>query len=187
MVADGVSRGSCIQTSQAPSGATEQNHFLCFIFYRPFRGFFSNASNPRLTPWATLCRASGADCALKCEFDWTNNFARRRVKKMKPNRLKKFAANLLLDGSARPMTRRRKLLLGFGLAFIAAVLLVFAYCYVYEPLKFRYFVYRVESAHTADEERRAFTLAANWGRVWEVDRLSPKDMAADGKKITGDW
>lgn len=106
---------------------------------------------------------------------------------MKPNRLKKFAANLLLDGSARPMTRRRKLLLGFGLAFIAAVLLVFAYCYVYEPLKFRYLVYRVESAHTADEERRAFTLAENWGRVWEVDRLSPKDMAADGKKITGDW
>jgi hypothetical protein len=29
--------------------------------------------------------------------------------------------------------------------------------------------------------------AADWGRVWEVDRLSPKDMAADGRQITGDW
>lgn len=85
------------------------------------------------------------------------------------------------------MTRRRKILLGFGLTFIATVLIVVAHGYIYEPLKFHYLVYRVESANTSDEERRAFTLAANWGRVWEVDRLSPEDVAADGRKITGDW
>jgi hypothetical protein len=85
------------------------------------------------------------------------------------------------------MTRRRKIVLGFGLTLVAAVALVFAYSCVFVPLKFRYLVHRVESARTADEERRAFQVAADWGRVWEVDRLSPKDMAADGRHITGDW
>ena len=85
------------------------------------------------------------------------------------------------------MTRRRKIFLGFGLTVIAAFVLVFAYTGVFVPLKFRYLIRQVESARTADEERRAFQLAADWGRVWEVDRLSPKDMAADGRQISGDW
>jgi hypothetical protein len=62
-----------------------------------------------------------------------------------------------------------------------------AYEFFYVPLKFRYLVSKVESAKTAAEERRAFQIAADWGRVWEVDRLSPKDMAADGRQIAGDW
>ena len=92
----------------------------------------------------------------------------------------------MLGGTTR-MTRRRKIFLGFGLTFIAAFVLVFAYTGVFVPLKFRYLIRQVESARTADEERRAFQLAADWGRVWEVDRLSPKDMAADGRQISGDW
>jgi len=85
------------------------------------------------------------------------------------------------------MTRRRKILLRVGLGFIAACVLLVAYDCTVGPLKFRYLIHRVESARTADEERKAFQLAADWGRVWEVDRLSPKDMAADGRQITGDW
>ena len=85
------------------------------------------------------------------------------------------------------MTRRRKIFLGFGITLIAAAVFVFVYSHVFVPLKFRYLVHRVESARTADEERRAFQIAANWDRVWEVDRLSSKDMAADGRPITGDW
>ena len=81
----------------------------------------------------------------------------------------------------------RKIFLGVGLTFIAAVVLFVAYTSIVLPLKFRYLVHRVESARTAAEERRAFQIAADWGRVWEVDRLSPKDMAADGRQITGDW
>ncbi len=85
------------------------------------------------------------------------------------------------------MTSRRKIFLSFGLVFIAAVVLFVAYDCVFVPLKFRYLVHCVESARTAEEERRAFQLAADWGRVWEVDRLTPKDMAANGRQITGEW
>ena len=85
------------------------------------------------------------------------------------------------------MTRPRRIFFGFGLTLIATTVLVFTYAYVFVPLKFHYLVRRVESARSAEEERRAFQLATDWGRVWEVDRLSPKDMAADGRQITGDW
>ena len=85
------------------------------------------------------------------------------------------------------MTLRRKISLRVGLAFLAAVVLFVAYNCVLIPVKFRYLVHCVESARTADEERRAFQRAADWGRVWEVNRLSPKDAAADGRKIAGDW
>ena len=85
------------------------------------------------------------------------------------------------------MTLRRKIFLGIGFAFIAVVVLFVAYEGVVVPLKFRYLVHRVESARTAEEERRAFQLAADWGRVWEVERLIPQDLAADGRQITGDW
>ena len=81
----------------------------------------------------------------------------------------------------------RKIVLGIGLIFIATVVLFVAYGFVYLPLKFRYLIHRVESARTADEERSAFQIAADWGRVWEVDRLSPKDVAANGRQIAGDW
>ena len=84
-------------------------------------------------------------------------------------------------------TPRRKILLSIGLAFIAAFVLLVACLCAFVPLKFRYLVHRVESARTAEEERRAFKLAADWGRLWEVDRLTSKDVATDGRRITGDW
>lgn len=58
---------------------------------------------------------------------------------------------------------------------------------VCQPIKFRYLVWRVESARTVAEEMAAFRVAADWGRVWEVDRLQPEDAAAAGRKMTGDW
>jgi hypothetical protein len=85
------------------------------------------------------------------------------------------------------MKLRRKIFLGVGPASIAAIVMFVAYANIVVPLKFRYLVHRVESAHTADEERRAFQLAADWGRVWEVDRLTPREVAANGKQIAGDW
>ncbi len=87
----------------------------------------------------------------------------------------------------RKMTRPRKIFLCFGFTFLAVVVLFVAAIFLYIPLKFQYLIYRVESAKTGDEERRAFQLAANWGHVWEVNRLSPGDAAADGKPLTGDW
>ena len=85
------------------------------------------------------------------------------------------------------MTTRRKVTWVLFVVLVLPLAAFLGYGFVYEPLKFRYLVSRVESAKTAAEERRAFQIAADWGRVWEVDRLSPKDMAADGRQITGDW
>jgi hypothetical protein len=74
-----------------------------------------------------------------------------------------------------------------GVLVVAGVVAFLGYYFGYEPLKFRYLIHRVESARTADEEHRAFTLAADWGRVWQVHRLRPEDVAADGRRISGDW
>jgi len=59
--------------------------------------------------------------------------------------------------------------------------------FLYPPMKYRYLIWRVESAHTANEEMAAFKIAADWGRVWEANRLSEADATAEGRKLTGDW
>lgn len=58
---------------------------------------------------------------------------------------------------------------------------------VYQPLKFRYLISRVESARTAAEERDNFALAARAGRIWELNRLRPADLPERARHITGDW
>ena len=85
------------------------------------------------------------------------------------------------------MTIRRKVTWILFVVLVLPLGAFLGYALVYEPLKFQYLVSRVESAKTAAEERKAFQIAADWGRVWEVYRLSPKDVAADGRQITGDW
>jgi hypothetical protein len=62
-----------------------------------------------------------------------------------------------------------------------------AWSFLLQPLKYRYLIWRVESARTAAEESAAFRIAADGGRVWEVDRLRPEDAVADGRKLTGNW
>jgi hypothetical protein len=59
--------------------------------------------------------------------------------------------------------------------------------FLFQPLKYRYLIWRVESARTANDEMAAFRIAADWGRVWEVNRLRPDDAIAGGRKMTGDW
>ena len=46
---------------------------------------------------------------------------------------------------------------------------------VLQPLKFRHLIHRFESAKTIQEERAAFELAARWGRVWELNRLTSRE------------
>jgi hypothetical protein len=55
-----------------------------------------------------------------------------------------------------------------------------------QPLKYRYLIWRVESARTGAEERAAFKIAADWGRIWEVDRIRPEDAVA-GRRLSGDY
>jgi hypothetical protein len=78
----------------------------------------------------------------------------------------------------------------FRVVFAVLVVPLFgllAWGFLLQPLKYHYLIYRVESARTAAEELAAFRIAADWGRLWEVDRLRSEDALADGRKMTGDW
>jgi hypothetical protein len=82
--------------------------------------------------------------------------------------------------------RQKVVLVLFAVLFVPlAGFLVWGF--VLQPLKYRYLIYRVESARTATEEMAAFRVAADWGRVWEVDRLQPDDAVAGGRRMTDDW
>lgn len=86
------------------------------------------------------------------------------------------------------MSTRRILVVRVLLVVLVVPLVgLVAWGFVYQPIKYRYLVWRVESASTANEEMAAFRIAADWGRVWEVDRLRPEDAVADGRKMAGDW
>ena len=85
------------------------------------------------------------------------------------------------------MTTRKKVLLTLAIVLWVPIVTFLGYGYVYQPLKYRYLVWRVESARTTTEEQAAFKLAANWGRVWEVHRIRPEDAAAANRQMTGDW
>ena len=86
------------------------------------------------------------------------------------------------------MSTRRKIVVRVLFVVLVVPLVgLLAWGFVYQPIKNRYLVWRVESASTATEEMAAFRIAADWGRVWEVDRLRAEDAVADGRKMTGDW
>jgi hypothetical protein len=46
----------------------------------------------------------------------------------------------------------------------------------YQPLKFHYAIWRIESAKTQQQERTACMLASRVGRVWEVNEIYPNEF-----------
>jgi hypothetical protein len=55
-------------------------------------------------------------------------------------------------------------------------------------LKFQYLIQRIELAQTSQEERAAFELAASWGHVWELNRLTKREwLPARAQHLRGDW
>ena len=82
---------------------------------------------------------------------------------------------------------RRKISLILFVGLVLPLAGFFGHHFGYEPLKFRYLIWRVESAKTAVEEREAFALAARRGRVWEVDRLRPGELPEGARHLTGNW
>lgn len=86
-----------------------------------------------------------------------------------------------------PMSKRKKVFRLLFAVLAVPLLGLLIWSFLYQPTKFRYLIWRVESARTASEERAAFRLAADWGHIWEVDRLSPVDATNVGWKMTGDW
>ena len=87
----------------------------------------------------------------------------------------------------QPMSACRKIVRVLLVLLVVPVLGLLAWGFLLQPLKYRYLIWRVESARTATEEMTAFRVAADWGRVWEVNRLRPEDAVAVGRQVTGDW
>lgn len=85
------------------------------------------------------------------------------------------------------MSTRQRIVRVLFVLLVIPLVGILVWSFVLQPIKYRYLVWRVESAHTATEEMTAFRAAAEWGRVWEVDRLRPEDVTADGRKMSGDW
>ena len=72
-----------------------------------------------------------------------------------------------LSSTLHPVKIRPKL--GLGLVSLLGVGLVFLLAYT--PLKFRYAIWRIESAHTVAQERSACILAGRVGRIWEINQI----------------
>ena len=77
--------------------------------------------------------------------------------------------------------------------FLIASIVVFVLAIVwmaYEPLKFRYAIWRIETAKTPAEEKDAFSLARRVGYVWEVNRIDRKyfdTLPKRVKRLTNEW
>jgi hypothetical protein len=87
----------------------------------------------------------------------------------------------------QPMSVHKKIVRVLLVVLAVPLLGILVWCFVLQPLKYQYLIWRVESARTAAQEMAAFRIAAGWGRVWEVNRLRPEDVDTSGHKMTGDW
>ncbi|MBI3417375.1 MAG: hypothetical protein HY043_18945 [Verrucomicrobia bacterium] len=84
------------------------------------------------------------------------------------------------------MSFRERILHGLFVLIFAPAVCILAFGFVYEPIKFHYLIWRVESARTVAEEKEAFLLAARWGQVWELDRLRRSDLPKEAQHIGGE-
>ncbi|HUS35807.1 MAG TPA: hypothetical protein VM680_10700 [Verrucomicrobiae bacterium] len=80
---------------------------------------------------------------------------------------------------------RRKVILVIGACVWTPILLLLGWGFIYQPLKFRYVIWRVESAATESEEAKAFDLARRSGRVFEIDSLKQNELPARAQHLRG--
>ncbi len=101
-----------------------------------------------------------------------------------------FAASAgLRQSSVRPiLTKRlRQAALGLGLLVAVPLGVMMTEACIYDPIKFTFLIWRVESARTTQEEKAAFRLAARWGRVWELHRIAKQEyLPPRARRLAGD-
>ncbi len=90
------------------------------------------------------------------------------------------------EASGGTVVRRKKFLVIGQLILVLVLVVPLVWGYVCQPLKYRYLIGRVETAKTAEEERAAFKLAANWGRLCEIDHVNAGDVQAKTRGLSGD-
>lgn len=70
------------------------------------------------------------------------------------------------------MITRRRIWIASGVLAGLVLLAIPAY----QPLKFHYAIWRIESAATPEQERAACILAHRVGSVWEVNEIRPSEL-----------
>src|SRR5436190_5767310 len=60
----------------------------------------------------------------------------------------------------------------------STVVALFVAIPAYQPLKFHYAIWRIESAATPEQERAACILASRVGSVWEVNEIHPGEFGS---------
>jgi len=71
------------------------------------------------------------------------------------------------------MVTRKRVLISLVVLALFGLLAIPAY----QPLKFRYAIWRIESAATVEQERSACILARRVGHVWEVNTIHRNEFA----------
>ncbi|MCB9913346.1 MAG: hypothetical protein H7A46_22780 [Verrucomicrobiales bacterium] len=80
-------------------------------------------------------------------------------------------------------TRRQRVLFLVAAIFWSPIIGLFGSTFVYQPVKFSYLIWRVESARTPDEEKAALELAQRWGCCWEIHLESPPKTWLDWEQL----
>ena len=78
------------------------------------------------------------------------------------------------------MIARKRILIASGFLSVLVLMVIPAY----QPLKFHYAIWRIESAATTDQERAACILARRVGRVWEVNEIHPNELQSLPSRVT---
>lgn len=76
---------------------------------------------------------------------------------------------------SKSRTQVRTIGMLFATIFFTSLMAFMFHNFVIQPLKLRHLIRRLESARTVQEERAAFELAAQWGRIWELSRLTDRE------------
>jgi len=72
------------------------------------------------------------------------------------------------------MSARKKIFVALIVVVVIAIMAIPAY----QPLKFHYAIWRIESAATPAQERAACILASHVGHVWEVNQIHPNESGS---------
>ncbi len=81
---------------------------------------------------------------------------------------------LTLACNAARMVTPKRILIGSSVVAVLVTLAIPAY----QPLKFHYAIWRIESATTPEQERSACILASRVGHVWEINQIHPDEFAS---------
>jgi hypothetical protein len=77
------------------------------------------------------------------------------------------------------MTKRKRISIASGVLTCLVLLAIPAY----QPLKFHYAIWRIESAANPEQERAACILASRVGHVWEINEIHSNQFSSLPRRV----